>query len=195
MQELKVRIRKDGRILPGQIVKVDSFLNHQIDPMLMMDIGRQFHALFRDVPVTKILTIETSGIAAALTAGYCFGVPVVFAKKHQSLNMSGEMYRGQVTSYTKKQTYDITISKDYLKADDTVLVIDDFLATGNAVFGLMDVCTQAGATLGGVGIVIEKSFQEGGRLLRERGIRLESLARIKGITETEVLFEDDDLSK
>lgn len=195
MQELKVRIRKDGRVLPGQIVKVDSFLNHQIDPQLMMEIGRQFHERFSDVPVTKILTIETSGIAAALTAGLCFGVPVVFAKKHQSLNMSGEMYRGKVTSYTKKQTYDITISRDYLKPEDTVLVIDDFLATGNAVFGLLDLCTQSGCTLGGVGIVIEKSFQDGGRLIRERGIRLESLARIKGITETEVLFEDDALSK
>ena len=191
MKELEDRIRAEGRILPGQIVKVDSFLNHQIDPALMMNVGKEFYELFKDEHVTKVLTIETSGIAAALTAGLCFGVPVVFAKKHLSLNMSGSMVKSQVTSFTKKQTYDITIASDYVKKDDRVLIIDDFLATGNAVIGLVHLCDQIGATIVGVGIVIEKAFQEGGKLLREKGLRVESLARIQAITENEVLFVEE----
>lgn len=191
MRELEDRIRNEGKILSGQIVKVDAFINHQIDPALMMAIGREFHELFKKEPITRILTIETSGIAAALTAGFCFEVPVVFAKKHQSLNMSGDMLKGKVTSYTKKQTYDITISRDYLKESDHVLIIDDFLATGNAVLGLVDLCEKAGATIAGVGIVIEKAFQDGGKLLREKGLRVESLARIASISDVEITFVDD----
>ena len=190
MQALKDRIRRDGKILPGGIVKVDSFLNHQLDPLLMHQIGEEFHRRFRDEPITRILTIETSGIAAALTTGLAFGVPVVFAKKHKSANMSGECYTSRVYSYTKKTEYEVSVATEYLRASDRVLVIDDFLATGNALKGLTDILSQSGASLAGIGIVIEKSFQHGGRELREAGYHIESLARIREITAHDVLFDD-----
>ena len=190
MQALKDRIRRDGRILPGGIVKVDSFLNHQLDPMLMSEIGNEFHRRFAQEPVTRILTIETSGIAAALTTGLAFGVPVVFAKKHKSANMSGACFTSRVYSYTKKTEYDVSVSTEYLGPSDRVLIVDDFLATGNALKGLMDILRQSGAQLAGIGIVIEKSFQSGGRELRESGLRIESLARIRAITDSDVEFDD-----
>jgi xanthine phosphoribosyltransferase len=190
MQALKDRIRKDGKILPGGIVKVDSFLNHQIDPMLLRDIGAEFHLRYQAVPVTRILTIETSGIAAALTTGLAFGVPVVFAKKHKSANMSGAVYTSRVFSFTKKTEYEISVASEYLRPEDHVLVIDDFLATGNALKGLTDILRQSGATLAGIGIVIEKAFQDGGRELRASGLRVESLARIRAISEEGVFFEE-----
>lgn len=191
MQSLKDRIRQDGKILPGGIVKVDSFLNHQIDPVLMHLIGQEFHHRFQDMPITRILTIETSGIAAALTTGFAFGVPVVFAKKHKSANMSGQVYASRVYSYTKKTEYEVSVATEYLSRSDRVLIVDDFLATGNALKGLTDILSQSGARLCGIGIVIEKSFQHGGRELREAGYRVESLARIRGITEDGVLFDED----
>jgi len=190
MQALKDRIRQDGRVLPGGIVKVDSFLNHQLDPMLMGEIGKEFHIRFAGERITRILTIETSGIAAALTTGLAFGVPVVFAKKHKSANMSGFCYSSRVYSFTKKTEYEVSVSTEYLAPTDRVLVIDDFLATGNAIRGLLEIIRQSGAELAGIGIVIEKSFQNGGRELRESGLRIESLARIRAITDSEVLFDD-----
>ena len=190
MQALKDRIRRDGKILPGGIVKVDSFLNHQLDPLLMQQIGNEFHRRFQNVPITRILTIETSGIAAALTTGLAFGVPVVFAKKHKSANMSDQVYASRVYSYTKKTEYEVSVSVEYLNATDQVLVIDDFLATGNAIKGLMDILRQSGASVAGIGIVIEKAFQPGGRELREAGYRVESLARIREITEQDVFFDE-----
>lgn len=190
MQALKDRIRRDGRILPGNIVKVDSFLNHQLDPMLMRDIGCEFRRRFAAEPVTRILTIETSGIAAALMTGLAFGVPVVFAKKHKSANMAGSFYTSAVYSYTKATMYDVAISSDYLVESDHVLIIDDFLATGNAVKGLLDIVSQSGASLAGIGIVIEKSFQDGGRELRAAGLHVESLAKIRSISDSEIVFED-----
>ena len=171
-------------------MKVDSFLNHQLDPMLISEIGKEFHQRFSEERITRILTIETSGIAAALTTGLAFGVPVVFAKKHKSANMSGSCYTSRVYSYTKKAEYEVSVSMEYLGQQDRVLVIDDFLATGNAIRGLTEILRQSGAELAGIGIVIEKSFQNGGRELRESGYRIESLARIRAITDSEVLFDD-----
>jgi xanthine phosphoribosyltransferase len=190
MQALKDRIRRDGRILPGSIVKVDSFLNHQMDPLLMRDIGCEFRRRFAAEPVTRILTIESSGIAAAIMTGLAFGVPVVFAKKHKSANMGGSCYTSPVYSYTKATMYDVTVSSDYLGESDHVLIIDDFLATGNAVKGLLDIVRQSGASLAGIGIVIEKSFQDGGRELRAAGRHVESLAKIHSISNAEIVFED-----
>lgn len=190
MQVLKDRIRRDGKVLPGNIVKVDSFLNHQLDPVLISEIGSEFHRRFAGEPVTRILTIESSGIAAALTTGLAFGVPVVFAKKHKSSNMSGSCYTSPVYSYTKRVSYDVSVSSEYLGTTDHVLIIDDFLATGSAVKGLLDILRQSGASLAGIGIVIEKTFQDGGRELREAGLHVESLAKIRAISDTEVLFDD-----
>ena len=190
MQALKDRIRRDGKILPGGIVKVDSFLNHQLDPLLMQQIGVEFHRRFQDMPITRILTIETSGIAAALTTGLVFGVPVVFAKKHKSANMSGQVYASRVYSYTKKTEYEVSVATEYLSAADHVLVIDDFLATGNAIKGLADILRQSGASVAGIGIVIEKAFQPGGKELRDAGYRVDSLARITEITDLDVFFDE-----
>jgi xanthine phosphoribosyltransferase len=190
MQILKDRIRRDGKVLPGNIVKVDSFLNHQLDPVLMREIGSEFHRRFAAEPVTRILTIESSGIAAALTTGLAFGVPVVFAKKHKSANMGGSCYTSSVYSYTKAATFEVSVSSDYLGKSDHVLIIDDFLATGSAVNGLLDILRQSGASLAGIGIVIEKSFQDGGRELRAAGMRVESLAKIRAISDSEVVFDD-----
>ncbi len=192
MQALKERISSDGKILPGSIVKVDSFLNHQMDPVLMKGIGEAFYKAFAQEKITRILTIESSGIAAALMTGLQFGVPVVFAKKHKSANMSADCFVSNVYSYTKKTAYDITVSKEYLAPDDRVLIVDDFLATGNALKGLLDILKQSGATAAGVGIVIEKAFQSGGKEIRDMGLRVVSLARILTISETGIVFADDD---
>ncbi len=179
MKLLEERILKDGVIKDGGIVKVDSFLNHQMDVALINDIGKEFYRLFADAGVTKILTVEASGIGIACIAAQYFGVPVVFAKKAESKNLDGDVYTSKVVSYTKGKEYDIRVSKKYITAEDNVLIIDDFLAKGKAVFGLCDILSQAGASLAGVGICIEKGFQEGGAIIRERGIRLESLAIVE----------------
>lgn len=189
MELLQQRIMRDGHVKPGNIIKVDSFLNPQMDIALMNEIGKEFARLFADQPVTKILTIEASGIGIAAIAAQHFGnVPVVFAKKTQSKNLDGELYLSQVESYTRGTVFDIQVSKKFVTGDDCVLILDDFLAKGKALLGLLDIVAQSGATLAGCGIVIEKGFQDGGALLRERGVRLESLAIIDKADETGFTF-------
>ena len=174
MQLLEERIRKDGQIREGNVLKVDSFLNHQIDIDLCNEIGREFRRLFPGDRITKILTIEASGIGIACITAQYFHVPVVFAKKSQSINLDGDMYTAQVESYTHKRTYDVILSRKFLTEKDRVLIVDDFLANGCAAAGLVELVHSAGAAVEGIGIVIEKGFQKGGRMLRERGIRVES---------------------
>ena len=181
MQLLEERIRKDGQIREGNVLKVDSFLNHQIDIDLCNEIGREFRRLFPGDRITKILTIEASGIGIACITAQYFHVPVVFAKKSQSINLDGDMYTAQVESYTHKRTYDVILSRKFLTEKDRVLIVDDFLANGCAAAGLVELVHSAGAAVEGVGIVIEKGFQKGGRMLRERGIRGESLAIVEAM--------------
>ena len=185
MDLLKQRILKDGNVAPGGVLKVDSFLNHQIDVDLYNEIGKEFKRLFSDVPVTRILTVEASGIGiACLTAQY-FGVPVVFAKKSKSKNITGELYSSSVESYTHGTTYEVTVSKKFLGRNDRVLIIDDFLANGKALEGLIAICRQAGAEVVGAGVAVEKAYQHGGDIIRSMGVRVESLARISGMSEKE----------
>ena len=181
MKLLEERIRKDGVVKEGNILKVDSFLNHQMDVDLFNEMGKEFLRLFSDRPVNKILTIEASGIAIAVIAAQPFHVPVVFAKKAQSVNLDGEVYTTKIESFTHKRTYDVIVSKKFLSSDDHILIIDDFLANGCAVDGLIGLIRSAGATVEGVGIAIEKGFQNGGALIRGKGIRVESLAVIDGM--------------
>lgn len=176
MQLLEERIRKDGTVKPGNVLKVDSFLNHQMDVLLFNEMGKEFKRLFPSDKINKILTIEASGIGIACIAAQYFHVPVVFAKKSQSINLDGEQYCTKIESFTHKRVYDVIVSKKYLGKDDHVLIIDDFLANGCAVAGLIDLVKSAGAEVEGVGIAVEKGFQEGGRLLRSKGVRVESLA-------------------
>lgn len=178
MQILKDRIRKDGKIKAGNVLKVDSFLNHQMDIKLFGEIGREFKRRFADVPVTKILTIEASGIGIASVAAMFFEVPVVFAKKTSGSNMDKDVYFTQIYSYTHSKTNDVVVSKKYLSKNDHVLIIDDFLANGCALEGLMDIVRQAGGTVEGIGVAIEKGFQGGGDKLRQMGVNLHSLAII-----------------
>ena len=181
MKLLEERIRKDGVVKEGNVLKVDSFLNHQMDVELFNEMGKEFKRLFADKPINKILTIEASGIGIACIVAQSFHVPVVFAKKSQSVNIDGDLYTSKVESFTHKRVYDIIVSKKFLSADDHVRSIDDFLANGCAVMGLIDLINEAGATLEGVGIAVEKGFQQGGKLIREKGIRLESLAVIESM--------------
>ena len=192
MQLLEERIRKDGIVKPGNILKVDSFLNHQMDIPFINELGKEFKRRFADAPITKILTIEASGIGIACLVAQHFNVPVVFAKKAQSLNLDGEMYCTKVQSFTHKRVYDVILSKKFLSADDHVLIIDDFLANGCALQGLMEIVKESGAVLEGAGIVIEKGFQNGGDSLREQGIRVESLAIVDSVTDDSVSFRKDD---
>ena len=179
MKLLEDRIRRDGRILGGDVLKVDSFLNHQIDVSFLDRIGEEFYRLFSSSGVNKILTIEASGIGIAVITAQHFHVPVVFAKKAQSVNLDGEIYTTKIESFTHKRTYDVIVSKKFLSSDDHILIIDDFLANGCAVNGLIDLILSAGATVEGVGICVEKGFQTGGELIRSKGIRVESLAIIE----------------
>ena len=190
MKLLEERIRKDGHVKEGNILKVDSFLNHQMDVDLFNEMGKEFRRLFSDRPVNKILTIEASGIGIAVIVAQHFHVPVVFAKKAQSVNLDGEMYTTKIESFTHRRTYDVIVSKKFLSDADHILVIDDFLANGCAVNGLIDLILSAGASVEGVGIAIEKGFQTGGKLIRDKGIRVESLAIIESmIAETgEIVF-------
>lgn len=192
MQLLEERIRKDGIVKPGNILKVDSFLNHQMDIPFINELGKEFKRRFADAPITKILTIEASGIGIACLIAQHFNVPVVFAKKAQSLNLDGEMYCTKVQSFTHKRVYDVILSKKFLSAEDHVLIIDDFLANGCALQGLMEIVKESGAVLEGAGIVIEKGFQNGGDSLREQGIRVESLAIVDSMTDDSVFFRKDE---
>ncbi|MDV6377621.1 xanthine phosphoribosyltransferase [Sporosarcina sp. GW1-11] len=188
MELLKEKIRQEGKVLSEEVLKVDSFLNHQIDPALMREIGKEFVARFSDEQITKIVTIESSGIAPATMAGLILGVPVVFARKRKSLTLTEHLYSAKVHSFTKSETNDISVSKDFVSNEDTVLVIDDFLANGQAALGLIDIVEQAGAKLAGVGIVIEKCFQPGGEMMRKSGIRVESLAEVRSLSNGQVQF-------
>lgn len=191
MDLLKQRILKDGNVAPGGVLKVDSFLNHQIDVDLYNEIGKEFKRLFSDVPVTRILTVEASGIGIACIAAQYFGVPVVFAKKAKSKNIDGGVFTSKVESFTYGKSYDIMVSTKFIKPDDKVLIIDDFLANGKASLGLIDIVKTAGAEVTGVGIVIEKGFQAGGKTLRSMGINLKSLAVIKSMDgDGNIEFED-----
>ena len=181
MKLLEERIRKDGVVKPGEILKVDSFLNHQMDVDLFNKLGEEFKRLFADRPVNKILTIEASGIGIACVTAQHFHVPVVFAKKAKSVNLDGEMYTTKIESFTHKRSYDVIVAKKFLSSEDHVLIIDDFLANGCAVNGLIDLIQSAGASVEGVGIAIEKGFQPGGQLIRDKGIDVESLAIIESM--------------
>lgn len=192
MELLKERIRKDGVVKEGNVLKVDSFLNHQMDVGLFVEIGKEFKRRFSDCEVNKILTIESSGIGIACVAAQQFDCPVVFAKKSESKNLDGEILRTKVTSFTKARVFDVIVSKKFLGPNDKVLIIDDFLANGCALLGLADIVEKSGAQLVGAGIVIEKGFQYGGRIIREKGIRLESLAVVKSMSvENGVVFEGE----
>ncbi|MEL1136571.1 xanthine phosphoribosyltransferase [Desulfitobacterium sp. THU1] len=189
MDLLQKKIKAYGIIHENRIIQVDSFLNHQLDIELFNEMGKEFKRRFASKKITKILTIETSGIAIASIASQYFGyVPVVFAKKHAGLNMSEDVYSAQVFSYTKNQEYTIKVSKDFLSPNDTILIIDDFLASGAALMGLLDLLNQSGATVAGIGIAIEKGFQGGRQLIEEHGIHLESLAIIEKIEDGQVYF-------
>lgn len=183
MELLKQRIRQDGTVKGNDVLKVDSFLNHQIDVALLEEIGREFRRRFADCGVNKILTIEASGIGIACITAQSFHCPVVFAKKSQTKNIAGEVYTTKVESFTHGKVYDVIVSRKFLGRSDTVLIIDDFLANGAALEGLIDLVNQAGARLAGAGIVIEKAFQPGGGRLRAQGVRVESLARVKSMSE------------
>ncbi|WP_373841706.1 xanthine phosphoribosyltransferase [Limosilactobacillus sp.] len=191
MRELNEKIREYGTVLPGNVLKVDAFLNHQVDPVLMLHIGQEFAKLFKDEGITKVWTVESSGIAPAVMTGLAMKVPVIFARKHKSLTLNHDMYVADVYSYTKKTTNRISISKKYVSPKDKVLLIDDFLANGQAVEGMLEIADQAGVTVAGAGIVIEKSFQPGAKELKDRGIRLESLARIKSLANNSIEFMDN----
>ena len=192
MQLLKDRIRKDGKIKEGNVLKVDSFLNHQMDVKLFQEIGKEFKRRFADEEITKILTIEASGIGIACVAAEVFDVPVVFAKKTQTKNIAGDVYTTKVESFTHGRVYDIIVSKEFLGKGDKVLLIDDILANGKALEGLAELVTKSGAELVGAGVVIEKGFQVGGDIIRSKGIHLESLAIIESMDEKtgEVVFRD-----
>ena len=191
MSDLKLledRIRRDGVVRAGNILKVDSFLNHQMDVRLFEQLAEEFFRLYGDCGVNKILTIEASGIGIACIVAQRFGCPVVFAKKTETKNISGAVWESQVESYTHGRTYRVIVSRDFLGKGDRVLVIDDFLANGAALTGLIQLVEDAGATLVGAGIAVEKAFQPGGDMLRARGIRVEALARIRSMNETEIQF-------
>lgn len=185
---LEQKILTEGIVLSDQVLKVDAFLNHQIDPVLMQQVGKEFAARFKDAGITKIITIEASGIAPAIMAGLELGVPVIFARKYQSLTLKDDLYRSKVFSFTKQTESTIAISNKHLHSTDKALVIDDFLANGQAALGLIDLIHQANAEVVGVGIVIEKSFQSGRDLLLEKGYRVESLARVLSLTDGKVTF-------
>ncbi len=188
MELLKKRILDDGAIVDGNVIKVDSFLNHQIDIDLLNEIGKEFKSRFQNEKIDKILTIEASGIAIAVIAAQYFKVPVVFAKKTESNNLDKETYESTVYSFTKKITYTIRVSKKYINGGENILIIDDFLANGKAVEGLLDIVNKANTNLVGVGIVIEKGFQKGGKTIRSKGIKLESLAIVDGVEEGKIIF-------
>ena len=192
MRLLKEKIKNEGIVLNNSILKVDAFLNHQIDPELMMELGREFGKRFADKKVTKILTVESSGIAVALTTALFFHVPVVFARKQKPSTMNENLYSTKVFSFTKNVTNNVSVSKKFLPPGENILILDDFLANGEAAMGLVDLVHQAGSNVVGIGIVIEKSFQPGRNRLIEAGYQVESLARIKAFEKGQIVFADDD---
>ena len=181
MRLLEERILQDARVKPGSVLKVDSFLNHQMDVSLLDEMGQEFYRLFAHKPITKVLTIETSGIGIAYPVARAFGVPLLFAKKKQSINLDGDVYSAEIESYTTKTITKIIVAKRFLSSEDHVLIVDDFLANGYAVQGLISLVEAAGATVEGLGIAIEKRYQKGGQRLRNLGYHLESLAIIEGM--------------
>ena len=190
MELLEERIRRDGVVKPGNVLKVDSFLNHQMDVDLFNEMGKEFKRRFAGCPINKILTIEASGIGIACIVAQHFHVPVVFAKKAKSINLDGEMYCTKIQSFTHKKIYDVIVAKKFLSPEDHILIIDDFLANGCAVDGLIDLIRSAGAVIEGVGIAVEKGFQRGGDIIRNKGIRLASLAIIESMDDQtgEIVF-------
>ncbi|KIL45055.1 xanthine phosphoribosyltransferase [Jeotgalibacillus soli] len=191
MKELEKAIMERGTVLSDGVLKVDSFLNHQIDTQLMINVGKELANRFRDNQITKVLTIESSGIAPSFMAANELAVPLVFARKKKSLTMTNDVYTSSVYSFTKQETNEITVSKNFLSAEDRVLIIDDFLANGQAAIGLTKIVEQADATVAGIGIVIEKSFQDGSSKLKEAGYLVESLARIQSLKNGKVTFLSD----
>ena len=187
MKTLEDRILSEGRLLPGPVLKVSSFLNHQLDSGLIMELGAELARRFEGEGVTKILTIESSGIAIALATGAALHVPAVFAKKHRTSNVSGEVYQTIVHSYTHNIDYTVVVESEFLKPGDRILLIDDFLANGKALEGLLEIIRQAGAVAVGAGIAIEKGFQDGGAMLRKKGLRIESLAIIEKMDENGII--------
>lgn len=190
MEILKNRILEDGYIIGEDILKVDNFLNHQIDVKLFNEIGKEFKNRFKNDEVTKILTVEASGIGIACIAAQYFDVPVVFAKKHAGTNMEKETYEAAVYSFTKNTTYSVRVAKKFIQANDKILIIDDFLANGNAVLGLANIVEQAGAKVTGVGIVIEKAFQKGREVVEAKGLKVEALASIQAMKNGKIIFKD-----
>lgn len=188
MKLLEDKILTEGKVLSDNVLKVDSFLNHQVDPVLMDAIGKEFTDRFKNVQINKILTIESSGIAPAVLTGLYMKAPVIFARKRKSLTLTDNLLTSSVYSFTKEESNDISVSGSFINEKDTVLIIDDFLANGQAALGLIEIVQQAGATVGGIGIVIEKSFQKGGDELREKGFKVESLARIQSLKNQKVEF-------
>ncbi|MDY3705742.1 xanthine phosphoribosyltransferase [Vagococcus lutrae] len=193
MKELEARILKDGNAIADGVLKVDQFLTHQVDPDLMMKVGQTFADYFKEAGITKVVTIETSGIAPALYAAQALGVPMIFARKSKSLTMKEELLTSSVYSFTKQTTFQVSVSNKFLTADDHALLIDDFLANGQAAEGLIEVCQQAGASIAGLGIVIEKSFQDGRSLLDKYSFPVVSLARIASLKENEITFTEADI--
>ncbi|WP_445291404.1 xanthine phosphoribosyltransferase [Bacillus cereus] len=188
MKVLQEKILNEGKVLSGDVLKVDAFLNHQIDPVLMQEIGKEFAKRFKEENITKIVTIESSGIAPAVMAALELGVKVIFARKRKSLTLQDNMYVANAYSFTKQETNEISLSRNHIDENDRVLIIDDFLANGQAALGLMSLVEQAGASIAGIGIVIEKAFQDGGKKLREQGVRVESLAEIASLDNGTVTF-------
>lgn len=188
MELLENRIKKDGEVLPGNILKVSSFLNHQIDVELMEQMGEEFYRIYKNSPVTKIITIESSGIAVAYSVARQFGKPLVFAKKNQTSNVNEDVFSTKIYSYTHNQEYNVVISKKFISPNDNILLVDDFLANGKALNGLINIVEQAGAKVCGICIAIEKGFQDGGKLLREKGYQVESLAIVEKMTDDGQIF-------
>lgn len=188
MELLENRIKKDGEVLPGNILKVSSFLNHQIDVKLMEQMGEEFYRIYKNSPVTKIVTIESSGIAVAYSVARQFGKPLVFAKKNQTSNVNEDVFSTKIYSYTHNQEYNVVISKKFISPNDNILLVDDFLANGKALNGLINIVEQAGAKVCGICIAIEKGFQDGGKLLREKGYQVESLAIVEKMTDDGQIF-------
>ncbi|MCC3372712.1 xanthine phosphoribosyltransferase [Cohnella sp. REN36] len=191
MKVLQERIRQEGLILSETVLKVDSFLNHQVDTQLALAIGQEFARIFAGRPITKVLTVEASGIQFAMAAGIALNVPFIYAKKKKAVTLAEDVYSAEVHSFTRQETYRISISRKYLGPEDRVLIVDDFLATGAALVGLTDIVAEAGAELVGVGCVIEKSFQEGRGLLEQRGVEVHALARIAEMAPGFVRFVEE----
>ena len=191
MKLLEERIQTDGRVLGTEVLKVDNFLNHQVDPALIQAMGNEFARLFATEKIDKVLTVESSGIAPAVFAALALNVPMVFARKKQSLTLSGDHYVADVYSFTKQETNHILVDKRFIQPGERLLLIDDFLANGQAVAGMLQIASDAGATVVGAGIVIEKTFQKGRALLDEQGVRVESLARIAAFENGQVVFADE----